>query len=290
MYINNDQLALPEEYRGVSKFPDRFNVDGFIVCVDVSCPFDQSHPQRDFFIRLFQSVQQTKKPVVVVMTKYDSANDSSVAALNEIVSKAKKQVPLIEVSALKNINVDACFLFLCHLIDPKKPKTKLTPYSDAKTHLDERIRRIEESFQTLLLREVTDFSQNVFQASTDIQSQVEYNILLELKGIERVYQLIRRQLAFLKRQQIETRLMRFVELLPLILDTLLPALSFNDNTKSCCVAIRTHTKFSQYFFDVEDWRESVEVLKSGNIDKVPYGLLQEELGVEVLQNHINKVG
>ncbi len=289
MYISDDQLALPEEYTDVPKFPDKFSIDGFILCVDVSTPLDVSTPQREFVTRLLQAIQQTKKPVVVAMTKYDSAIEESVASVSELVSKSKKQIPLIEVSAINNINVDACFLVLCHLVDPKKPKTKLTTFADAKSHLDERIRKIEEAFQSLLHREVSDFSQNIFQVCKDLQSQSEYELLLELKGLERIYRLVRGQLAFLKRQQLESKLMRYVELLPLILDTLIPNLSLNDNIESCCTALRSSSKFGQYFEDVREWRDDNDLLKSSNKDTVPYGLMLEDIGREVLQNHIDKV-
>lgn len=289
MYISDDQLALPEEYTDVLKFPDKFPVDGYILCMDVSTPLEPSSPQRDFVTRLFQAVQQTKKPFVVALTKYDIANDSALVSVADIVSKSKKQVQLVEVSAKRNLNVDVCFLVLCHLIDTKKPKTKVTPYADAKSHLDERIRKIEESFQNLLHREVTDFSRDVFQVCKDLEVQTEYQILLELNGINRIQKLVRGQLAFLRKQQIEAKLTHYVELLPLILDALVPSLSLNDTTDSCVAIVRASGKFSQYFVDVRDWRGDNDVLGSSDKDTVPFGLLKEDIGLEVAQNHIDKV-
>ena len=290
MYINNDQLALPEEYTNVDKFPDKFHVDGFIACFDVSTHFDDpSNPQKDFFNRLLNSLQQSKKPVVVAMTKFDQAIDSSVSFVSELVSKSKKQIPIIEVSASKGVNVDMCFLVLCHLVDPKTPKTRIIPYADAKSHLDDRIRKIETSFQDVLDKSVSDFSLSVYQVCNQLQSNVEYLLLCELKGIDRVHRLIRGKLSYLKKMKIESKLACYCELLPCILDVIIPRLSLNDNIESCCRAIRSSKKFPQYIVDIRDWRNDTEFLKSANNDVVPFGLLGEEVGVEVLQRHIDKV-
>ncbi len=287
MYISDDQLALPEEYADVPKFPDKFPVDGYILCMDVSTP---PEPSSDSMTRIFQAVQQTKKPFVVALTKYDIADETAVANVLEIISKAKKQVHFVEVSGQRNLNVDVCFLVLCHLIDAKKPKTKVTPYAEAKTHLDDRIRKIEESFQNLLDREVKDFSQNVFQVCEGLKEQMEYQVLIELKGLDRLQRLVRGQLAFLRKQQIEAKLTRYVELLPLILDALIPRLSLNDTTDSCASMLRANAKFGQYFVESRgDWQEDNDVLGSSNKDTVPFGLLAEDIGLEVLRNHINKV-
>ena len=290
MYINNDQLALPEEYTKVDKFPDKFHVDGFIVCVDVSTQFDDpSDPQKDFISRLLASLQQSKKPMVVAMTKFDQAIDSSVASVSEIVSKAKKQIPIVEVSASKGVNVDMCFLVLCHLVDPKTPKTRIIPYADAKSHLDDRIRKIETAFQDVLDKSVGDFSLSVYQVCDQLQSNVDYLLLCELKGIDRVHRLIRGKLAYLKKLKIGAKLACYQELLPCILDVLISKLSLNDNIESCGRAIRSSKKFLQYIVDIKDWRNDTAFLKSTNDDVIPFGLLEEEVGVEILQSHIDKV-
>ena len=147
-YIEPDQLALPEEYNNVGNFPDKFLVDGFILCADVSSSFTEpGSQQKEIFERLLQNLLPTKKPIVVALTKFDRAKDASVASVNEVLAHCKKQLLVIEVSALKGVNVDLCFLVLAHLVDPKKPKSRIIPYSEGKAHLDDRIRKNEVSFQ-----------------------------------------------------------------------------------------------------------------------------------------------
>ena len=148
-YIEPDQLALPEQYDDVvGKFPDKFLVDGFILCVDVSSSFtDAQSPQKEIFERLLQNLLTAKKPIVVALTKYDRAREPSVACVSEVLAHSKKQLPVVEASALRGVNVDMCFLVLAHLVDPKKPKTRIIPFSEAKAQLEDRIRKNEVSFQ-----------------------------------------------------------------------------------------------------------------------------------------------
>ena len=147
-YIEPDQLVLPEQYNDVGNFPDKFLVDGFILCVDVSSSFTEpgSH-QKKIFELLLQNLLSTKKPVVVALTKFDQAKESSVASVNEVLAHCKKQLPVVEVSALRGVNVDLCFLVLAHLVDPKKPKTRISSYAESRAILGDRIRKNEVSFQ-----------------------------------------------------------------------------------------------------------------------------------------------
>ena len=148
-YIEPDQLSLPEQYTDVGKFPDKFLVDGFILCVDVSLDFEKpGNPQREIFDKLLHNIISTKKPVVVACTKFDRALDHSVAAVNDMVLKAKRQVPVIEVSALKGVNVDLCFLVLSHLVDTKIRGHALHPTRTLSNTLTIESKRMKSRFST----------------------------------------------------------------------------------------------------------------------------------------------
>ena len=288
-YIEPDQLSLPEQYTDVGKFPDKFIVDGFIICVDVSLDFEKpGTPQRDFFDKLLHNVISTKKPVVVACTKFDRALDHSVAAVNEMVLKTKRHVPVIEVSALKGVNVDLCFLILCHLVDTKKPRTRITTYSDAKQHLDDRIRKNEYSFQYVLDNKLTDFSLSVEAASTMLHNEVEFQLLRELCGIERLHKLVRAKLNYLKKEAVEKKLAHTLEQLPAVLDTLLPELPLEASVDSCVRMLKEREKSMECLVDLDNWREDNEYLKKTAI-VVPLSLFSEEQGRELLQKHIDKV-
>ena len=165
-YVHPDQLAVPEEFSGVEKFPEKFVVDGFIICIDVSSDLDvPGNPQREFLEKLLPALLGVKKThVVVAFTKFDIAKETCIAAANEILAKTKRQLTVIEASAEKGVNVDLCFLVLAHLVDSKLPRTKITTFAEADLNLKERIRKNEETFQQVLDERVVDFSIPIHQA------------------------------------------------------------------------------------------------------------------------------
>ena len=290
-YIETNQLALPEHYENVPNFPEKFSVDGFIVCADVSTTFDDpGSPQRQFLETLLGALQGCKKPVVVALTKYDRAKQASVATIMEMISHFKKlQAPVVEVSAVKGINVDLCFLVLSHLIDSKKPRTRIISYSDTKSHLDERLRRLEEALQCVMDEFLREFDISVTDACHILKSIMEFTTLSELSGTERVQKLIRAKLSYLKQQLVKNKATHFEEVLPHLLVTVLPTLELDATPDSCRALIREGEKFNTYFVDIEDWREDTEFLKSSLDDQVPFKFLYDDVGTDLLEKHINEV-
>lgn len=289
-YIEPNQLALPEQYTNVPNFPEKFSVDGFILCVDVSTKFDTaSDHQKEFFERLFTNLLGTKKPVVVACTKFDRAKPASVASVTDILSHSRKQVPVVEVSAMRGVNVDTCFLVLAHLIDTKKPKTRIMSYAESKAQLDERLRRNGEALQSVLDERLMDFSMSLEGASQCLKAIVEYQVLVDLSGIERVNKLVRAKLNYLKQQLIKSKTSHFVSLLPHILIAMVPYLELDATVDSVKALLRSSVKFDRYFVDVKNWKENTEYLKSTSDDLVPFELLDEEQGAEILESHMNEV-
>lgn len=290
-YIEPDQLSLPEEYADAGKFPDKFPVDGFIICVDVSTDFGDPHnPQREFFERLFSNVLDAKKkPIVVAMTKYDRAKDNSVAVVNEIVAKAKKQVPLIEVSALKGVNVELCFLVLAHLVDTRKPRSKMVTYHDSKSLLESRIYNNEESFQKVLDTTLSRFDTSLDDARKMLKGHVEFKLLTEICGTNRVNRLIKAKLRYLKQELVKKKETAYTEMLPHIFRAILENLELDATLKSCKEALHCSTKFPKYFVDVKDWRDDVEFLNREDTDHVPFEILDDDTAEELLQKHMDVV-
>ena len=291
-YLEPNQLALPEHYTDAPTFPDKFFVDGFIMCVDVSTIFE--HPsdfQRKFLDQLLVALLATRKPVVIACTKFDRAKAASVASVAELVARSKKQVPIVEVSALKGVNVDMCFLVMAHLVDQRKPKIRIVSYAESKTELEERIQRNEEAFQYVLDERVVDFSMSLEDANKHLEATAEYQVLVDLCGQERVKQLIQAKIKDLVLQVVKSKADDFAELLEPILVAMLPVLEPEVTVEDAKTKLRGSVKYSKYFVDVENWKENVMFLKSIQVDSaiVPFGILEEEQGLDVLRNHINEV-
>lgn len=290
-YIEPDQLSLPEEYTDAGRFPDKFAVDSFVVCVDVSTDFsDPNNPQREFFERLLSNVTEAKKkPVVVAMTKYDRAKENSVTIVGEIVAKSKKQIPMIEVSALKGVNVELCFLVLAHLVDTRKPRSKIVAYSEAKGLRESRIHNNEESFQKVLDTTLTHFNTPLGEARKSLESHVEFKLLTELCGTDRVNRLIKAKLRYLKQELVKRKEIAYIEMLPHIFSAILPSLELGATLKSCKEELHCSTKFPKYFADVKDWKDNVEFLSREDTDHVPFEILDDDTAEDLLQKHIDEV-
>jgi glucocorticoid receptor DNA-binding factor 1 len=291
-YIHPDQLAVPDEFSNVARFPDKFIVDGYIICIDVSddeLPEAQS-TQREFLGRLLPAIMGVKKAhIVVALTKFDIAKEKSIAAANEILSKCKRQPTVIEVSALEGVNVDVCFLVLAHLVDSRRPRTRILAFSVAHANLKERVRRNEESFQGLLSGRITDFSLPLPVARKSLGNEVEFKLLRELKGIDRVDRLIRAQLKYLKEGIIKSKRTDFLDHLRASLELFLVNLSLEDTPETCVEMIRRHEKFSAYFTENAEWRDDAQFLKLEQTTQVPFSLLGEKEGLKLLQERIDVI-
>ncbi len=290
-YIESTQLALPEQYQYVPKFPDKFAVDGFIVCADVSTSLnDPRDPQKQFLETLLGSLQGSKKPIVVVLTKYDRAKAASVTTIADIIAKFKKiQGPFIEASAVKGINVDMGFLVLAHLIDTKKPRTKITSYADSKAMYDERVRRLEEALQVILDELLKDFYETLSEASSKLKKISEYNILRDLAGSERVFRLIKAKLNYLKQVRVKELSTQYEDQLPGLLHTMLPTLELTDTPTTCHTLLKNHPKFKDHFVEISDWKENKEFLKQADYQHVPFSYVAEDGGKTILAKHIDAV-
>ena len=289
-YIHPDQLAVPEEYSNVEKFPEKFVVDGFIICIDVSSDLDcPGNQQREFLEKLLPAILSVKKThTVVAFTKFDIAKETCIAAANKILAKTKRQLTVIEVSAVKGINVGLCFLVLAHLINSKLPRTKITTYAEADAHLRERIRKNAKTFQQVLDERVVDFSTPIRQVWALVQNEVEYLLLQELCGNERLDRLVRAKLNYLKELAVKRKVAQFLDHLQASCELFLHTLTLSDTMETCKLRIRQSSKFSSYFFVKKDWKEDFDLLKEKEVTRVPFSLLDEE-GAPLLRKHIEAV-
>ena len=290
-YVHPDQLVVPEDYANVEKFPDKFVVDGFIICIDVSV--DLNNPksqQRECLDRLLPTILTIKRAhVVIAFTKFDIAKEASIAAANELLAKCKRQATIIEVSALKGVNVDVCFLVLAHLVDSKKPRTRVSSFAEADAHLKERIRKNEETFQKVLTGKITDFSLSLLKARAMVENEVEFQLLRELCGKDRVDRLIKAQLRYLKERVVKNKLVHFLDHLRASLQLFLPVLSLSDSLETCKEMIRSHEKFFSYFLDCKEWRDDFTILKEEQVSRVPFSVLEEPEGQKVLKERMDRV-
>jgi GTPase SAR1 family protein len=86
--------------------------------------------QVEFLAGVLNNLVKTKKPVVLVTTKNDEANEVYVKEAERLVQRKeyKGAILLVETSAHENINVDQAFIALAQLIDRTKGRPKVKNY------------------------------------------------------------------------------------------------------------------------------------------------------------------
>lgn len=89
--------------------------------------------QVEFVASLLTAALKTKKPVVLVTTKHDDSDEQMLRETERLLNRReiKNCVQLVETSAHKNVNVDAAFMLLAHMIDRTKTRFKILPYVEA---------------------------------------------------------------------------------------------------------------------------------------------------------------
>jgi Ras family len=125
----------------------RFSVDGFLCLFDVStvpsrsverqvpstktfklnCAKQHCFSKVEFLAGILNNLIKTKKPVVLVTTKNDEANEVYVKEAERLVQRKefKGTVMMVETSAHENINIDQAFITLAQMIDRTKGRPKV---------------------------------------------------------------------------------------------------------------------------------------------------------------------
>ena len=208
--------------------------------------------------------------------------------VKEAVDKLKKVPPIIEVSAHEEVNVDLCFLVLAHLIDSKKPRTRVIPYEEAKLVVDIRVKKIESSFQAVLDWKLVDFTMETEAAIELVKKEVEWQSVAQLKGTERCKKLVKLKMSELWLKAVEKQKKMFFEVLPGSISTLLQDVTLTDTVDSCLTRVMNHEQFHEHFVNVERWEENKEFLFRFSI-QVPVSILKGEGGLKCIQEHMQQL-
>ena len=116
--------------------PDgKFIVDGFLCVFDVSLvPNRVPEKQTEFVAQILMNLVRTKKPVVLVATKCDEANEIGVREIERLVNRKELKglnIPVIETSAHEGVNIDAAFFTLAQLIDRTRGRSRVLTFYEA---------------------------------------------------------------------------------------------------------------------------------------------------------------
>lgn len=108
---------------------------------------------------ILNNLVKTKKPIVLVTTKNDDANETYVREVEKLVARKeyKGAIPIVETSAHENINVDQAFIALAQLAnDRNKGRLKIVSYNEAARGRRELLELSTDAFQSLIRSQVSN--------------------------------------------------------------------------------------------------------------------------------------
>lgn len=225
MYICKNQLGIEKEYEQRVLPDGKLNIDGFICVYDVSVvPSRTLEKQIEIVAAILNNLIKTKKPVVLVTTKNDDANEVYIREAEKLVQRKeyKGAITLVETSAHENINMDLPFILLAQMIDRSKVRSKVIPYCEAARIKKELMDVATDAFTKLIRTHVTDCRALWSQTCKKLAAHKDWIYFVQLFGLDGTQRLFRRHIKKLKDEQLAKRVAHYMEILPDVLHELVP--------------------------------------------------------------------
>ncbi|XP_048511916.1 rho GTPase-activating protein 190 isoform X3 [Athalia rosae] len=293
MYICKNQLGIEKEYEQKVLPDGKLNIDGFICVFDVSVvPHRSIEKQVELVANILNNLVKTKKPVVLVTTKNDDANEQYVKEAEKLVTRKeyKGGILIVETSAHENINIELAFMILAQLIDKTKMRSKVVPFAEAARARKELLDASTESLQRLIRIHITDYRALWSQSSKKLSQHKEFVTFVQLFGIDATQRLFRRHIKKLKDEQMAKKIQGYLDMLPDVLHEICPDISnlINEEWSTIQQLIKDHPDFHQYFYECPEDIPWIDYdFGENNGSKIPYDVLETPEAETVFKNHVN---
>lgn len=298
MYICKNQLGIELEYEQKTLPDGRLNIDGYLCIFDVSpVPNRPLEKQVEFVNNIINNLLKTKKPIVLVTTKNDDANELYVREAEKICQRKefKGQILLVETSSHESINIDLAFIVLAQLIDKTKTRAKITTYQEAARLRKELLDQSTDSVTRLIRTQITDYHTLWSQGSKSLSHHKEWVEFLDLFGQEAGQRIFRRHIKKLREENLSRRLQSYMDSFACALQDLIPDVNtvnmeINEDWNSVRNFLKSHMDFEQYFFDLSDraaWTELSDVSDTEDESRIPFDVLETNEAETVFKNHVN---
>ncbi|KAM6973651.1 rho GTPase-activating protein 5 isoform 1-T2 [Aplochiton taeniatus] len=288
MYICTDQLGLEQDF-DQKQMPDgKLNIDGFILCIDVSKGCNRKFDDQMKFVNcLYTQLAKSKKPVVIAATKCDECVEQSLRELQAFAA-SKKNLLVVETSARSNINVELCFNALAQQMDKTRGKPKTIPYLEAYKIQRQLVATVTDRFEKLIVQSVRDYHATWKTVSNTLKSHPDYEEYITLEGTKKARNTFNKHITQLKQEHIKKRKEEYLSNLPKVLNNLLNNLEEVEHLSwaEAQNLIRGKSEFQYWFVVLEHtpWDESDHIDNSDR--RVPYDLLNTADGERIFQNHV----
>ncbi|KAJ7990909.1 hypothetical protein DPEC_G00291780 [Dallia pectoralis] len=289
MYICTDQLGLEQDFDQKQMADGKLNVDGFILCIDVSKGCNRMFDDQMKFVNaLYSQMVKTKKPIVIAATKCDECVDQYLRDV-QVFAASKKNLMVVETSARCCVNVELCFNALTQQMDKTRGKPKIIPYLDAYKVQRQLVATVSDKFEKLIVQHVRDYHTSWKTVSNTLKNHSDYEEYINLEGTRKARNTLNKHIEQLKQEHIRKRREEYFSSLPKILNNLLNNLDELENLSwsEAQNILKCRSEF-QFWFVVLDhapWDETDQIDKI-NDRRVPFDLLKTSEGEKIYQNHV----
>lgn len=226
MYICKDQLGIEREYEQKLLPDGKFVVDGFLCIYDVSAvPNRIPEKQTEFCSQILMNIAKSKKPMIVVATKCDEANEILVRELERLINRKELKhlnIPVVEASSHENVNIDAAFFAVAQLVDRTRGRTRILSYYEAAMGRRQLMDESTENYVRLLHAHIADYGVLWSTAAKKLGQFLEFQQYLDLFGRDGAQRMFRRHVKKLKDDYLSAKVQRYFDVLPEVLHQLFP--------------------------------------------------------------------
>ncbi|XP_028294720.1 rho GTPase-activating protein 5 [Gouania willdenowi] len=288
MYICTDQLGLEQDF-DQKQMPDgKLNIDGFMLCIDVSKGCNRRFDDQMKFVNsLYSHIAKSKKPIVVAATKCDEYVDQHLRDLQSYVA-SKKNLVLIETSARTNVNVELCFNTLIQHLDKTRGKPKIVSFLEAFKVQQQQVISVTERFERLIVHTVRDYHNTWKTVINTMKGQPDYEEFITLEGSKKARNMFTKHITQLRQEHIRRRREEYLTTLPKTLNNILNNLDEVEHLTwpEAQTVIRNRTDFQYWFVILEQtpWDETDHVDNSDR--RIPFDLLNTPDGERIYHNHV----
>ncbi|XP_041810313.1 rho GTPase-activating protein 5 [Chelmon rostratus] len=288
MYICTDQLGLEQDF-DQKQMPDgKLNIDGFVLCIDVSKGCNRKFDDQMKFVNsLYSQIAKSKKPIVVAATKCDECVDQHLRDLQAFVA-SKKNLLLIETSGRSNVNVELCFNALIQQLDKTRGKPKTVPYLEAYKIQRQLVASVTDRFEKLMVHTLRDYHTTWKTVANNLKGQPDFDEFITLEGSRKARNMFTKHIAQLKQEHIKRRREEYLTTLPKTLNHLLNNLEEVEHLSwpEAQSVIRNRHDFQCWFVVLEQtpWDETDHIDNSDR--RIPFDLLDTPDGERIFHNHV----
>ncbi|XP_064809489.1 rho GTPase-activating protein 5-like [Oncorhynchus masou masou] len=289
MYICTDQLGLEQDFDQKQMADGKLNIDGFLLCIDVSKGCNRKfEDQMKFVNSLYSQMVKSKKPIVIAATKCDECMEQYLRDL-QVFAASKKNLLVVETSARSRINVDLCFNALTQQMDKPRGKPKIIPYLEAYKVQRQLVATVSDKFEKRIVQTVRDYHISWKTVSNMLKNHPDYEEYINLEGTRKARNTLNKHIEQLKQEHIRKRREEYFSSLPKILNNLLNNLEELENLSwsEAQSILKSRAEFHFWFVVLEHtpWDETDQIDKV-NDRRVPFDLLKTLEGEKIFQNHV----